>query len=117
MRAFRIHRSAPGGAAMPIWIRWLLVCSTVALLTATARADDWPQWLGPQRDSVWRETGILDKFPADGPRILWRASVGGGYSGPAVAEGRVYLTDYIRSTGTNTSDPGGRDRLTGTEPV
>ena len=30
------------------------------------RADDWPQWLGPQRDSVWRETGILDQFPAQG---------------------------------------------------
>lgn len=57
------------------------------------RADDWPQWLGPQRDSVWRETGILEKFPAAGPKVRWRVPVNAGYTGPAVANGRVYLTD------------------------
>ncbi|HKB04659.1 MAG TPA: PQQ-binding-like beta-propeller repeat protein [Gemmataceae bacterium] len=60
-----------------------------------ARADDWPQWMGPQRDNVWRETGILDKFPAGGPKIVWRAKVAGGYSGPAVANGRVYVGDFV----------------------
>jgi len=39
------------------------------------RADDWPQWLGPRRDSVWRETGIVEKFPASGPPIRWRTPV------------------------------------------
>ena len=36
-------------------------------ISGTGRADDWPQWLGPKRDSVWRETGLLEKFPASGP--------------------------------------------------
>jgi outer membrane protein assembly factor BamB len=62
-------------------------------------AEDWPQWLGPQRDSVWRESGVLEKFPAGGPRVLWRTPIGSGYSGPAVAQGRVYLMDRISGAG------------------
>jgi outer membrane protein assembly factor BamB len=46
---------------------------------------------------VWRETGILEKFPAGGPKVLWRDSLGEGYSGPAVAAGRVYVMDRQRS--------------------
>lgn len=65
---------------------------------AISNADDWPQWGGPQRDIVWRETGIISEFETDGllPR-LWSAAVGEGYSGPAVADGRVYLTDRIHA--------------------
>src|SRR4051812_1140848 len=73
----------------------LLLC---LLLVSALRADDWPQWLGPQRDSVWRETGIIEKFPADGPKVRWRVAVNAGYTGPAVANGRVYLMD--RKAGT-----------------
>ena len=58
-----------------------------------AAADDWPQWLGPQRDGVWRETGILTAVPADGVKIRWRAKINQGYSGPAVADGKVFVTD------------------------
>src|SRR6516165_6453495 len=65
----------------------------------SARADDWPQWLGPKRDSVWRETGILEKFPKGGPKVLWRTPIGGGYSGPAVAGDRVYVTDRVLAPG------------------
>ncbi len=58
-------------------------------------ADEWPHWMGPQRDNVWRETGILQKFPEGGPPVLWRTPVAGGYAGPAVAGGRVFITDYV----------------------
>jgi outer membrane protein assembly factor BamB len=51
--------------------------------------------MGPKRDNVWREMGILDKFPKGGPEVLWRAKVAGGYSGPAVANGRVYVGDFV----------------------
>ena len=44
-------------------------------------ADDWPQWLGPKRDGVWRETGIVKEFPAQGPTVRWRTPIGGGYAG------------------------------------
>jgi outer membrane protein assembly factor BamB len=63
---------------------------------APGRAADWPQWLGPDREGVWRETGLLDKFPRGGPKVLWRKPLGTGYSGPAVAGNRVYVMDRIR---------------------
>jgi outer membrane protein assembly factor BamB len=83
----------------------LCLAALAALLTAAElRADDWPQWLGPQRDGVWRETGLLDKFPAGGPKVLWRAPIHGGYAGPAVAGGRVYVTDRVLAPGARNSD-------------
>ncbi len=72
-----------------------LVMAVVLGTAMSARADDWPQWLGPQRDSIWRETGILDKFPEGGPKVRWRVKIGGGYAGPAVADGKVYVTDRV----------------------
>ena len=60
-----------------------------------AVADDWPHWMGPTRDNVWHEEGLLKKFPQRGPKIVWRAPVAGGYAGPAVSGGRVYVADYI----------------------
>ena len=56
-------------------------------------ADDWPQWRGPLRDGVWRETGILERFPPERLPVRWRTAVGPGFSGPAVAGGRVFLMD------------------------
>jgi len=58
-------------------------------------ADDWPQWLGPNRDGVWRETGIIEKIPEGGPKILWRVPVNAGYCGPAVANDRIFLLDRV----------------------
>ena len=65
------------------------------VFASTAPAADWPQWLGPNRDSVWPETGIIDKFPKDGPKVLWRVPVAIGYSGPVVVGNRVFVTDYV----------------------
>ena len=62
-------------------------------LGLSALADDWPQWLGAKRDGVWRESGILKEFPDGGPKVNWRVPIGGGYAGPAVAKGKVYVTD------------------------
>ncbi len=91
-----------------------LVCTGWAGKVA---AEDWPQWLGPQRDSVWREDGIVERFPEAGLKIHWRAEVSLGYAGPAVAEGRVFLADYVRSAGEITNNPGRRDKLEGIERV
>jgi outer membrane protein assembly factor BamB len=62
-------------------------------------ADDWPQWLGPQRDGVWRETGLLTNFPPNGLAVRWRTPLSAGYTGPAVAAGRVYVCDRLRVEG------------------
>ena len=67
---------------------WLLFCGGL-------RADDWPQWRGPGRDGVWRESGLIEKF--DGPQIKlrWRAAISSGYSGPTVADDRVFVMDRV----------------------
>jgi outer membrane protein assembly factor BamB len=99
-------------------IRSAALVLTVALLPLTAAADDWPQWLGPQRDGVWRETGILKEFPPSGPKVRWRAPLGGGYGGPAVAGGKVFVMDRQLAAGTkNPDDPFKRGRIPGTERV
>lgn len=89
------------------------------LLSALAlHADDWPQWLGPQRDGVWRETGILKTFPTNGPTVRWRTNLLGGYAGPAVAGGRVFVTDRRLETGAkNPANAFQRGQIPGSERV
>jgi outer membrane protein assembly factor BamB len=60
-----------------------------------AQAGDWPQWRGPDRDGVWHETGIVESFGPDDLERVWTADVSNGYSGPTVANGRVYVTDRV----------------------
>lgn len=80
-----------------------MMLRTVALallLAASARADDWPQFRGPHRDGQSAETNWLDAWPADGPRVLWKAQVGIGFSSFAVAKGRVYTIGNAEETDT-----------------
>src|SRR5438105_5929342 len=103
---------------MCIWQGRNLGLAAVLLVAAAApgRADDWPQWLGPKRDGVWRETGLLDKFPAGGPKMLWRAPLGTGFAGPAVAGDRVYVLDRLRALDADGKPkPPTRDGIPGTE--
>jgi outer membrane protein assembly factor BamB len=71
-------------------------CLALFLFGAAALADspkpfDWPQWQGPDRNAVSKETGLLNQWPKDGPPLAWEAKgLGGGYSGPSVAAGRVF---------------------------
>jgi len=62
-------------------------------------ADDWPQWRGEGRRGEWHETGILESFPEDGLKVSWRAPIAQGYAGPAVADGRVLVTDFSPGEG------------------
>ncbi len=99
------------------WLR-LLGIAIFVLGAARADGDDWPQWLGPQRDGIWRETGILDTFPSEGPTVRWRTPVGLGYAGPAVAGGRVYITYRLLPEGTrNPANAFQRGTIPGTERV
>jgi len=59
-------------------------------LMTTAFAGDWPQWRGPTRDGISSETGWSTQWPAEGPKQVWKASVGTGYAGMSVANGRLY---------------------------
>jgi outer membrane protein assembly factor BamB len=77
--------------------RSVLAAAALCASASSSHAIDWPQWLGSQRDGVWRETGLVDKFPPGGPKVVWRHALGTGYSGPAVADGRVYVMDRQRA--------------------
>lgn len=97
-----------------------LSCLTAILatsLTSLAAAADWPQWMGPNRDDVWAETGIVDEFPAGGPQVVWRTPIHGGFAGPAVVGGKVYVTDYMKSAGDDKPAPTKRNSLQGMERI
>ncbi|MDZ4783693.1 MAG: PQQ-binding-like beta-propeller repeat protein [Planctomycetia bacterium] len=94
-----------------------LLAVVLSCFASAVRAEDWPQWMGPNRDDQWTESGIIDAFPAEGPTVLWRAPIAGGYSGPAVAGGKVFVTDFALENGEVKNDPGGRVELKGQERV
>lgn len=105
------------GDFLMIRVALMGLITTAFLNLSVARADDWPQWLGRDRDSVWHETEIIDKFPEAGLTVKWRAPVSLGYSGPAVVGDRVFVTDYVRESGDVSNSPNERKQLVGRERV
>jgi outer membrane protein assembly factor BamB len=79
-----------------------LICVfSLTILAYSASADDWPQYLGPTRNSTSPQKGILRSWPEKGPEVLWTATVGRGYGGPVIRDGRVYLLDRDDKVGDN----------------
>jgi outer membrane protein assembly factor BamB len=71
--------------------RFLLSVLTLAL-ALTLQAADWPQWRGPDRNGISKDTGLLQEWPEGGPKERWkRTDIGTGYSTPVVAGGKVYV--------------------------
>jgi len=99
-------------------LRGFWLATLVMIHASEVRADDWPHWLGPQRDSIWRETGIISSFPAGGPPVVWRAAISSGFSGPAVAQGRVYVLDHqFAKASDKPADPFARGSIPGSERI
>src|SRR5258708_32122251 len=78
-------------------------------LAGFASAADWPQWRGPNRDDISKETGLLQTWPKDGPKLLWTfKGAGEGYSGPAIVGDTLYSmgadgkTEFIFAVDLNT---------------
>lgn len=77
-------------------MKHLSCCFVLVLLSTSVLAEspgpfDWPQWQGPDRNAISKETGLLKEWPKDGPPLAWRLEgLGGGYSAPSVAAGRLY---------------------------
>ena len=86
-----------------------LILTAVVIAGTPTAADDWHQWRGVDRLGVWHETGILEQFPNEGLQVLWRVPIGSGYAGPAVADGRVFVLDWVEDPQTRTLD--GTERL------
>src|SRR5262245_30843336 len=69
----------------------LLLALPLAAKDPTRKAFDWPQWRGPDRDGVSKETGLLKEWPREGPKLLWATKgIGRGFSSVAVAGGRIF---------------------------
>ena len=81
-----------------------LVAAAVIWAGTSVGAEDWPQWRGRDRLGVWHETGIVDSFPDTGLKVTWRVPLGSGYSGPAVADGRVLVLDWTEDPDSRTLD-------------
>lgn len=73
-------------------VLWMAIGS-LGLASSGSLAEDWPQWRGPSRDGTWQETDIIDKLPEGQLPYVWSTQIGPGYSGPTVAQGRVYVMD------------------------
>jgi outer membrane protein assembly factor BamB len=75
--------------------RSLVVCLVAGALIAgfaVVHAADWPQWQGPDRNRISKETGLLKEWPVGGPRVIWTAAnLGTGYGSLSVAGDRVFL--------------------------
>src|SRR5207247_1014139 len=65
---------------------WLTLLSTPSL-----SASDWPQFLGPTRNGVYPGNDLAASWPKEGPPVAWQKKVGQGFSGPAVASGKLIL--------------------------
>ena len=72
--------------------RLLLASLAVIGLSLPAYAADWPQWRGPERTGISGDTGLLQEWPKDGPKLVWKITeLGTGYSSPAIVKGVIYI--------------------------
>jgi outer membrane protein assembly factor BamB len=70
----------------------LAVPFLAAVLLSESPAADWPQWRGPDRSGVSKETGLLKEWPKDGPKLVWKLdNIDDGFSTPSIAGDRIYL--------------------------
>lgn len=81
---------------MQITVRLWSFGVLVALATGPEmiHADDWPQWRGPNRDGISKEAGWSAAWSATGPKRIWEAQLGEGYSAVTVADGRAYTMGF-----------------------
>ncbi len=69
----------------------MLVSLSTSAVAETNLSFDWPQWQGPDRNAISKETGLLKQWPEGGPRLVWsNEEIGGGYSAPSVADGQMF---------------------------
>ena len=98
---------APRGHRMMTLVRlttWGAAALVMGLGVVAVNADDWEQWRGPDRLGVWHEDGIIESFPDDGLTVTWRTPLRSGYAGPAVADGRVFVLDWLDDPTSRTLD-------------
>jgi outer membrane protein assembly factor BamB len=78
----------------PTWTTLITSVIAIASLTDLIRADDWPQWRGPNHNGISQDRGWLDNFPAGDPPVAWNANVGLGFSSVVVGNGKAYTAGH-----------------------
>src|SRR4051794_12604744 len=73
---------------------WVVLLCLSAWLPGRVLAEDWPHWRGPNFNGISAEKGWSAQWPPEGPKILWKASVGIGFSSTSIGQGRVYTMGY-----------------------
>jgi outer membrane protein assembly factor BamB len=94
------HKDKSGNIHHPVSFHWYVMIFrciagfvfTLSLLTNVTLSQDWPQWRGVNRDG---DIARPITPAADGPKLNWTAKIAGGYSGPTVAKGKVYVMDRV----------------------
>lgn len=84
--------SSPSGSVLPVSF---LLFAGAFLTTVCGQGLDWPCFHGPERNNISREKGWLGSWPAEGPKRLWKANVGGGFSSVSVAKGRLFTMGVV----------------------
>ena len=69
----------------------IFICCFIFFSAIPSFAEDWPQFLGPARNGISTEINLLEKFPTNGPPLVWEKQIGTGYSAPSVREGKLVL--------------------------
>jgi len=78
-------------SSVTVMQRFVLVVSIAVTCIASINADDWPQWRGPNRDAISKERGLLQSWPAEGPRVKWKSeALGNGYASVVVSNGLLH---------------------------
>lgn len=72
-----------------------VLLAALLLLVSEIPGADWPEWREVEGRGIWTETGIVERFTEEGLKPVWRASIASGYTGPTVADERVYVMDRL----------------------
>jgi outer membrane protein assembly factor BamB len=89
------------------------VVSATRLANVPTPYSDWPQWRGPERNGISRESGLLKQWPKEGPKLLWQVNdIGDGFSTPSVVGNRIYLmsnrgmeNEFVQALSTEAGKP------------
>ncbi|MBO7601987.1 MAG: PQQ-binding-like beta-propeller repeat protein [Bacteroidaceae bacterium] len=80
-------------------MRKILLTLAITAGALSMQAQDWPQFMGPDRNGISQEKGIMKSWPAEGPKVLWSTDLGIGFGGPVIKAGKIYLLDRDDETG------------------
>jgi len=81
--------------------RYITIFALFFICMANVHTQDWPQYLGPTRNSISPQKNLLRSWPENGPAVVWTVDVGIGFGGPVVKDGKIYLLDRDDQVGDN----------------